>query len=51
MFDYKNMIAFGARSAMTEKQFFEMEIRNWKKSKARANRLPGKNITKGGMIF
>lgn len=47
MFDYKNMIAFGARSAMTEKQFFEMEIKNWKKSKARAEQITGEDYYQG----
>ncbi len=47
MFDYKNMIAFGARSAMTEKQFFEMEIKNWKKSKARAEQITGEEYYQG----
>ena len=47
MFDYMNMIAFGARSAMTEKQFFELEIRNWKKSKARAEQITGEDYYQG----
>lgn len=47
MFDYVNMIAFGARSAMTEKQFFEMEIKNWKKSKARAEQISGEEYYQG----
>lgn len=47
MFDYKNMIALGAKSAMTEKQFFEMEIRNWKKSKTRAEQVTGENYYQG----
>ena len=47
MFDYKNMIAFGAKSAMTEKQFFEMEIKNWKKSKARAEQITGEEYYQG----
>lgn len=47
MFDYKNMIAFGARSAMTEKQFFEKEIKNWKKSKARAEQITGEDYYQG----
>ena len=47
MFDYMNMIAFGARSAMTEKQFFEMEIKNWKKSKARAEQITGEDYYQG----
>lgn len=47
MFDYMNIIAFGAKSAMTEKQFFEMEIKNWKKSKARAEQIIGEDYYQG----
>lgn len=47
MFDYMNIIAFGAKSAMTEKQFFEMEIKNWKKSKARAEQITGEDYYQG----
>ena len=51
MFDFMKRIGLsiqtGARSAMTEKQFFEMEIKNWKKSKTRAEQITGENYYQG----
>lgn len=51
MFDFMKRIGLsiqtGARSAMTEKQFFEMEIKNWKKSKTRAEQIIGENYYQG----
>ncbi len=51
MFDEMNriglMIQTGAKTAMTEKQFFELEIKNWKKSKGRAEQITGENYYSG----
>jgi len=45
MFNFMRRIGLtvqaGARTAMTEKQFFEMEIKNWKKSKVRSEQIAG----------
>jgi SPP1 family phage portal protein len=47
VFDYIKILQAGARSAMTERQFFELEIQNWKKSKARAEQLAGEDYHQG----
>jgi SPP1 family phage portal protein len=47
MFDYIKILQAGARSAMTERQFFELEIKSWKRSKARAEQLAGEDYYQG----
>jgi SPP1 family phage portal protein len=43
----KAIIEAGARTAMTEKQFFEQEILRWKASQARLNQITGEKYYRG----